>query len=215
MAVADAGYGDNALFREELTAAGWQYVVAVKGTTSAHPAEAVPQTAPYAGRGRPPKAAYPHPPVNLRQLAIAAAGQIRPVAWRQGTRTTRGNPEAAMTSHFLAIRVRPAGRHVPRRADRSLPACWQLAEWQLPTPASRRITGCPPSPPTLPSKNWCAWPRSAGGSSTTTASSRTGLGLDHFEGRSFAGWHRHVTLAALAQAFCTLLRTDPKAPAPG
>jgi len=40
-------------------------------------------------------------------------------------------------------------------------------------------------------------------------------GLDHFEGRSYTGWHRHVTLAALAQAFCTLLRSDPKAPAPG
>ena len=43
---------------------------------------------------------------------------------------------------------------------------------------------------------------------------KTGLGLDHFEGRSYTGWHRHVTLAALAQAFCTLLRNDPKAPAP-
>ena len=43
---------------------------------------------------------------------------------------------------------------------------------------------------------------------------KTGLGLDHFEGRSHRtiDWHRHVTLAALAQAFCTLLRTDPNAP---
>jgi SRSO17 transposase len=44
---------------------------------------------------------------------------------------------------------------------------------------------------------------------------KTGLGIDHFEGRSYLGWHRHVTLAALAQAFCTMIRTDPKAPAPG
>ena len=44
---------------------------------------------------------------------------------------------------------------------------------------------------------------------------KTGLGLDHFEGRSYLGWHRHITLAVLAQAFCTLLRTDPKAHAPG
>ncbi len=43
---------------------------------------------------------------------------------------------------------------------------------------------------------------------------KDGLGLDHFEGRNFAGWHRHTTLASLAQAFCTLLRLDPKAPAP-
>jgi SRSO17 transposase len=43
---------------------------------------------------------------------------------------------------------------------------------------------------------------------------KDGLGLDHFEGRSYLGWHRHVTLTALAQAFCTHLRHDPKAPAP-
>ena len=43
---------------------------------------------------------------------------------------------------------------------------------------------------------------------------KTGLGIDHFEGRSYLGWHRHVTLAVLAQAFCTLLRMDPKADAP-
>ncbi|MEV6449010.1 transposase [Amycolatopsis sp. NPDC051716] len=43
---------------------------------------------------------------------------------------------------------------------------------------------------------------------------KDGLGLDHFEGRSWIGWHRHVTVAALAQAFCTQLRYDPKALAP-
>ncbi|MEY9860055.1 SRSO17 transposase [Catenulispora sp. GAS73] len=41
-----------------------------------------------------------------------------------------------------------------------------------------------------------------------------GLGIDHFEGRSYTGWHRHLTLATAAQAFCTLLRSDPKAPTP-
>ncbi|MDR7303049.1 SRSO17 transposase [Haloactinomyces albus] len=43
---------------------------------------------------------------------------------------------------------------------------------------------------------------------------KTGLGLDHFEGRSLPGWYRHVTLVSLAQAICTQLRADPKAPAP-
>ena len=38
------------------------------------------------------------------------------------------------------------------------------------------------------------------------------LGLDHFEGRSWIGWHRHVTLAAAAQLFLTQLRLEnPKA----
>ena len=46
----------------------------------------------YGGRGRPPGPAYRAPPANLRQLAIAHAGQIRPVTWRQGTKATKGNP---------------------------------------------------------------------------------------------------------------------------
>ena len=40
------------------------------------------------------------------------------------------------------------------------------------------------------------------------------LGLDHFEGRSFRGWHHHVTLVSLAHGFLTLQRLDPKADAP-
>jgi SRSO17 transposase len=40
------------------------------------------------------------------------------------------------------------------------------------------------------------------------------LGLDHFEGRSFRGWHHHVTLVSLAHAFLTLERLNPKALAP-
>jgi SRSO17 transposase len=43
---------------------------------------------------------------------------------------------------------------------------------------------------------------------------KTALGLDHFEGRTFAGWHRHVTLVTAAQLFLTLMCTDPKAAAP-
>ncbi len=41
-----------------------------------------------------------------------------------------------------------------------------------------------------------------------------GLGLDHFEGRTWRGWHHHVTLVTAAHAFLTLRRLDPKAQAP-
>jgi SRSO17 transposase len=42
------------------------------------------------------------------------------------------------------------------------------------------------------------------------------LGLAHFEGRTWVGWHHHVTLVSAAHAFCTLQRLtrDPKDPAP-
>jgi DDE superfamily endonuclease len=126
---ADIGYGDNALFRQQLTDAGWQYAVAVKGGTAARDGDAAPQARPCGGLGQPPKAACLAPPASLRTLAIAHADQGHPVTWRQGTRTSKDNPGAAMASWFLAIRVRPAGKPVPRPAGRSLPACWLLAGW--------------------------------------------------------------------------------------
>jgi SRSO17 transposase len=211
---ADAGYGDNTTFRLELEQRGWRYVVAVKGTTSAYAGDAQPVTRSLGGGpGRPPGPAYPCPPVNLRQLALAHAGQVRPVTWRQGTRATRGNPTASMTSHFLAIRVRPANRHIPRAADGSLPDCWLLAEWpEAGEPTDYWLSDLPPDTlitelARLAKIRWRI--------EHDYRELKHGLGLDHFEGRTFAGWHRHLTLAALAQAFCTLLRTDPKARAPG
>jgi SRSO17 transposase len=211
---ADIGYGDNALFREQLTAAGWQYAVAVKGSTTAHDGGAVPQARPYGGLGQPPKPAYPRPPATLRQLALAHAGQVRPVTWRQGTKTTRDNPAAAMTSCFPAIRVRPASRHIPRAADRSLPACWLLAEWppEADEPSGYWLSTLPED---IPLEELVRLAKIRWRVEHDYRELKTGLGLDHFEGRSFTGWHRHVTLAALAQAFCTMLRSDPKAPAPG
>ncbi len=213
--VTDAGYGDNTSFRLELDGRGWRYVVAVKGTTSAHAGDAQPVTRTLGGGpGRPPGPAYPGPPANLRQLAIAGADQVRPVTWRQGTKATKGNPTAAMTSCFVAIRVRPANRDIPRAADGSLPDCWLLAEWppEADEPTDYWLSTLPEDTPVtelvrLAKIRWRV--------EHDYRELKTGLGLDHFEGRSFAGWHRHVTLAVLAQAFCTLLRSDPKAPAPG
>ena len=43
---------------------------------------------------------------------------------------------------------------------------------------------------------------------------KTALGLDHYEGRTFTGWHRHVTLVTAAQLVLILLRTSPEAAAP-
>jgi SRSO17 transposase len=213
--VTDAGYGDNTTFRVELDARGWRYAVAVKGTTSAYAGDAQPVTRTLGGGpGRPPRAAYPAPPANLRQLAIASAGQVRPVTWRQGTKATNGNPDAAMTSCFLAIRVRPANRDIPRAPDGSLPECWLLAEWppEANEPTDYWLSTLPEDTPIaglarLAKIRWRI--------EHDYRELKTGLGLDHFEGRSYLGWHRHVTLAVLAQAFITMIRTDPKVAAPG
>jgi SRSO17 transposase len=211
---ADAGYGDNTTFRLELQNRGWRYVLAVKGTTSARPHDAVPEMVAYGGRGRPSTPRYRARPASLRQLALASADQIQQVTWRQGTRATKGNPDAWMAGHFLAIRVRPANRDIPRAADGGLPDCWLLAEWppEAGEPTDYWLSNLPPDASIaglarLAKIRWRI--------EHDYRELKSGLGLDHFEGRSYAGWHRHVTLAVLAQAFCTMLRTDPKAPAPG
>jgi SRSO17 transposase len=212
--VADAGYGDITGFRLGLEQRDMQYVVAVKGTTSAYPADAVPTAPTYSGRGRPPKPRYRDDPSNLTALALAAGPDtLQHLTWRHGSRMTTDNPTAAMHSEFLALRVRPANHEIPRNADGSLPECWLIAEW--PTGASEPtdywLSNLPPDTPLtelvrLAKIRWRI--------EHDYQELKDGLGLDHFEGRSYIGWHRHVTLAALAQAFCTLLRRDPKAPAP-
>src|SRR3982751_4104395 len=123
--VADAGYGTNADFRAGITARGSSYVVAVDGDLTAHREAAVPQLRPYSGRGRRPGPRYRPRPTGLRAHTLAAGrhATVR-LTWREGSR-------AALTSQFLALRVRPAGRNPTARlaADGSLPAVWLLADW--------------------------------------------------------------------------------------
>lgn len=212
--VADAGYGDTTEFRLGLQARGLRYVVAVKGATSAYPADAVPVTPPYSGRGRPAAPGYREDPTNLTALVMAAGrSALRRVVWRHGSRRNARNPTAAMTSRFLALRVRPANRDIPRDPDGALPDCWLIAEWPAgkPEPTDYWLSTMPADTPLrelvrLAKIRWRI--------EHDYRELKDGLGLDHFEGRSYLGWHRHVTLAALAQAFCTQLRYDPKAPAP-
>jgi SRSO17 transposase len=212
--VGDSGYGDATEFRLGLSDRGLVYVLQVDPTATAHPGDAAPTTVPSAGRGRPPKPRYLDQPATLRDLALAAGRRAcRRVTWRTGSKTTKDNPTAAMRSHFLTIRVRPANRHIPRAADGGLPAEWLIAEWppDKPEPVKYWLSTLPVHTPlkTLVRLAKIRWRIEH-----DYRELKTGLGLDHFEGRGFVGWHRHVTLTVLAQAFCTLLRLDPKADAP-
>jgi SRSO17 transposase len=212
--IGDAGYGDATEFRLGLAARGLSYVVAVKGTTSAYPVEAAPAAPAYRGRGRPPTPRYRDEPTSLAGLATAAGrSALRRVTWRHGSRQDVGNPTAAMRSRFLALRVRPANRDIPRHPDGSLDECWLIVEWP---PGKREPTGYWLSnlPADTPLRQLVRLAKIRWRIEHDYRELKDGLGLDHFEGRSYVGWHRHVTLAALAQAFCTQLRRDPKAPAP-
>jgi len=68
---------------------------------------------------------YRADPTNLAALALTAGRRsLRRVTWRHGSRRNARNPTAAMTSRFLALRVRPANRDIPRQPDGTLPECW-------------------------------------------------------------------------------------------
>jgi SRSO17 transposase len=209
--VADAGYGDSATFRQSLTDRDLAYVVAVKGATLAHPTDAVPAAAPYSGRGRPPTRRYPAA-VTCKDLVLAAGtAALTELTWRRGTKTGPGNPNAAMRSRFVALRVRPANRTIPRGEDGVLPQAWLLAEW--PTEASEPTDfWLATLPQDTPIAELVRLAKIRWRIEHDYRELKTGLGLDHFEGRSWLGWHHHATLVTAAHLFLTTVRlTDPKA----
>jgi SRSO17 transposase len=210
----DSGYGDATELRLGLAERGFDYVLEVDPTATAHPGDAVPVARSLRGRGRPPRPAYPDTPSTLRALALAAGpAACHQITWRHGTKKNKNNPSAAMRSRFLAIRVRPANHHIPRGDDGSLPEVWLLAEWPrgAAEPVKYWLSNMDAN---TPLKTLVRYAKLRWRVEHDYRELKTGLGLDHFEGRTFIGWHRHVTLVCLAQAFVTLLRLDPKAPAP-
>src|SRR3954447_325282 len=207
--VSDAGYGDIAEFRDGLTARGRAWVVQVSGVLSAHAEGAVPALVPTSGRGRPSRPRYRTKPLALREHVLAAGRAAAvPLTWRTGSR-------GPMSSHFVVLRVRPAGHHqaARRAADGSLPAVGLLAEWppEAAEPTDYWLSSLPADTPLaelvrLAKIRWRI--------EHDYRELKTALGLDHFEGRTWAGLHRHVTLVTAAQLFITLLPTDPKAVSP-
>ena len=206
--VADAGDGESGELRLGLEARGLAYVVQVKATTSAYPEAVAPQVAPYPGRGRRPRSRYRATRSSLAELIMAAGpSAAKTVAWREGTR-------GRLRSRVVALRVRPAGVKLRRAvAGGELQVRWLLAEW--------------PADQATPVKYWLASLREEVPLVELVRLAKLrwriehdyrelkdGLGLDHFEGRSFGGWHHHVTLVSAAHAFVTLQRLDPKPAAP-
>jgi SRSO17 transposase len=201
---ADGGYGDITAFRVGLEQRELDYVVQVKGVTSAQPPEAVPVTPAYPGRGRPPVARYPDKPVSLRELVLAAGREeVHVVGWREGNR-------GPLTSSFIALRVRPAN-DAQRQDDGVLLERWLLAEWppDKDEPIKYWLSNLPTDTPlaTLVRLAKLRWRIEH-----DYRELKQCLGLDHYEGRSYRGLHHHLTCVTVAHAFlttCRLSRGDP------
>lgn len=201
---ADGGYGDITAFRTGLEERELEYVVQVKGLTSARPADAVPIAPEYRGRGRPPVPRYPEKPSNLRDLVLAAGGgQVETVGWREGDR-------GPLAGQFIALRVRPAN-DTQRDQDGVLPERWLLAEWPAgqDEPVKYWLSNLPAQTPivTLVRLAKLRWRVEH-----DYRELKQCLGLDHYEGRTFGGLHHHLTCVTVAHAFltcCRLTRGDP------
>ena len=193
----DAAYGDITDLRLGLEERGIGYVLDIKGATSALGQDARLERPAYKGTGRPPTPRYRRPFSSIAALAAAAgAGACEQITWREGTR-------GPMTSRFLALRVRPANIKL-RNADpgRELPVRWLLAEWPTgkDTPTDYWISNLPANTPLqrlveLAKLRWRI--------EQDYRELKNALGLDHFEGRSWPGWHHHVTLVSVAHGFLT------------
>ncbi|OKJ25822.1 IS701 family transposase [Streptomyces sp. CB01580] len=215
--VADAGYGQNNAFRQGLTDRGLDFVVAVRADESAHPYDAVPTAPAWSGNGRKPATRYRTKALSLKDLAAEPGRKAyQQVTWRKGSK-------GPMRLRFQARNVRPAGvaarTHAMAAAggstawDGTLPALTLLNEWPTgqKTPTNYWLSTLPAD---TPLQELVRTAKIRWRVEHDYRELKDGLGLDHFEGRNYLGWHRHVTLTSLAQAFCTLLRLDPKAPAP-
>jgi SRSO17 transposase len=211
--VADAGYGEVGEFRQGLDDRQIGYVVQVKADTSAYLEQARLTVAPYTGRGRRPRPRYRDKPCSLKQLALAA-GQSAGVEliWRRGSK-------GLQRSRFVVLRVRPAGitprrQAAARAADVGweLPVRWLLVEWPVDKsePVKYWLSNLPDDTPLvelvrLGKLRWRI--------EQDYRELKGALGLDHFEGRSWPGWHHHVTLVAVAHGFLTLERLGRPRPA--
>jgi len=207
--VADAGYGDTTAFREALTTAGLAYVVGVKKETTAWPPGQAPRPPQrWKGRGRPPtlvRRTARHTPQSLKQLARALPPTAwRTVTWREGTR-------GAMRSRFARLRVRPAHRDEGRTEPR--PEEGLLIEW--------------PRGDAEPTKYWLSTlPETTSLADLVRLAKlrwrierdyqelKDELGLDHFEGRGWRGFHHHGALCIAAYAFLAAERARLSPPAP-
>jgi len=200
--LADAGYGADMDFQEGLPTLGLLYVVGIQPHSSVGPPGTSPLPAkPWSGRGRPPtrrRRAPNQAPIAAGVLARSLPAEAwRRVTWRAGSRGDE------LASRCAALRVRPGHRDHDRREP--WPELWLLIEW--------------PEGEDEPSKCW--FPNL---DATTALAHLVGpakrrwrierdyqelkqeLGLGHFEGRGWRGFHHHASLCIAAYGFLGLER---------
>jgi SRSO17 transposase len=193
--VADAGYGVADDFRAGLQERGLHYIVGVTAEMvvfTEEPRWAVPA---WSGRGRRPTRPQltddsPRP-VSLKDLA--ARTPLEEVTWREGTK-------GKLSGRFAWLRVRPAQGWATGECAYAEPI-WLLIEEQADGKLKYAFSNLPADTRRIRAvRLWKSrWPVERG-----YQQMKEELGLDHFEGRSWRGFHHHICLVMLAYGFLAL-----------
>ncbi len=206
--LADCAYGDDSGFRTRLHAQELEYVVAVSAQLSVYGPEtsfAVPQR--NGSTGRPRAVARPdRKPESVRALAERLPAR----AWKTlPCRTTPIGEE--VSSRFAFVRVVAA--HPVRNDCRPPREEWLIIEWPRheQAPTDYWLSNLPPK---TPRERLARLARLRWTIELDYRQLKGELGLDHYEGRSYIGFHHHCALVSCAHAFLTLERLDPKARRP-
>lgn len=194
--LADAGYGVDASFRNRLDELGLPYVVGITSAVVVWPPGVAPLPPKrYSGQGRPPvmpRRPPARPPQSVKALAeglSASAFQI--LSWREGTNAT-------LSGRFAAVRVRHAGGNAGRA--RLQPEQWLLIEWPLgdAEPLKYFLSNLPAETAIneLVAKAHMRWRIER-----DYQDLKQELGLGHYEGRGWRGFHHHASLSIAAYGF--------------
>jgi SRSO17 transposase len=194
--LSDAAYGNDSQFRAQLTQWDLTYVVGIQsGVTVWKPGEQPSPAVKRKAIGRPPKLLRrnrKHKPVAVKDLALSLPKTAwTEVSWRQGVKDQ-------LTSRFAGLRVRPAHRDYWRAEPH--PEEWLLIEWPKneSEPTKYWLATLPADTP-LPELVHSAKHRWI--IERDYQELKQELGLNHYEGRNWRGFHHHATLCVAAYGF--------------
>jgi SRSO17 transposase len=200
--LADAAYGINTEFREGLTELDLQYVVGVQSSMTVWEPGKQPLPAKSRGKtGRPPRLlqrSTDHQPVSVKQLAMSLPSTVfKNITWREGA-------DRKLQSRFAAVRVRPAHRDYWKAEPHAEE--WLLIEWPRgeKEPTKYWVSTLPP---TTTLKALIKMAKHRWIIERDYEELKQELGLGHFEGRNWRGFHHHATLCIAAYGFLVAERS--------
>jgi SRSO17 transposase len=192
----DAGYGADTSLRSAITALGLDYVAGIQPHTSVWThRNPPPPVRPWSGRGRPTRRMVrdaDHQPQSAEDVALALPAESwQTISWREGSADV-------LSSRFARVRVRAAHRDYNRPAPRDEE--WLVLEWPPDEEKSSKFW-LATVPEDMAFDQLVALAKLRWRIERDYQELKQELGLGHFEGRGWRGFHHHATLCIAAYAF--------------